>query len=108
MWHFFSGGTLPHFLSYWSPAGASRRGRGGEALEGRLARVGRRARLEPAPQPQERAVERDLDRVRPETEDLADPPRAEVGAVAEGDQLLLPLLEGRDRRREREPPDRPL
>jgi hypothetical protein len=66
------------------------------------------ARFEPVAQPDEGAVQSDLDCVRPQAENLRDPARAEVGAVAQGDQLLLALVEARDRGRERETPDRAL
>jgi hypothetical protein len=70
--------------------------------------VPRSRRQEDVAEPSQRSVKGDLDGVRPDAEDLSDPARAEVCAVAEGEKLLLAFLELLDRRPDRKPPDRPL
>ena len=67
--------------------------------------VGVRRREQPA-ELAERAMERDLDRVRPHADELADLPRGQVGAVAEGDKLALTQGKSRDRLCDVDPPQR--
>ncbi len=70
-------------------AGRGQRLAGGRGID--------RRRLELCSQPPERAVQRDLDRVRPDAQHLGDLLRGQVGAEAERDQLAVALVERRDR-----------
>src|SRR5437763_16149065 len=55
------------------------------------------------PEPGQRSVERDLDRVRPHAEDLADLTRGQVGPVPQREQVAGVLVERPDRGGEHDP-----
>src|SRR5581483_4870964 len=82
-------------------------GSGGLERPGRARAFGA-GRLEVLAEAPERPVERDLDRVRAQLEQLSDLARGEVGAVAERDELAVALVEPRHRLAELKPAERAL
>ena len=78
------------------PGGAGRR------IAGRAARAF--SLVQVAPEPRQRAVERDFDGVRLQAEDLPDLPRREVGAVAQRQEIARAIIEHVDGGGERHAP----